>query len=1178
MSFDFSSIKKFFQRSDNANIQSTEISGDGNTVNQIFISSSDSNIKREILSQSQSPLASSNQLLSIERDQDSDNSSEINRIIEIREVADGGNAKVALELFDKLKSEQNYSAGYAAFRLHFNIGIVQQNIGEHDAASKSLRMAQEFAADDPKACSGLALAELIDGNHDIAFELAENVVVQDGDHQVLAMCVLLQTAKRLKREISELNSELIKEGNVVAAHLEYLQELEPDIFKHSLEQARQKDQSNKAVATLWALSVLDNARENQAFLLGAKMPNNFEEQIAEAASILKQDLETSLKQSPPNKLLLPSQANNAALALRLSGDVMDAARLIDNTLASCPELIDDLAQLRAVLLLQEDKDEEAFELVKNLKEAHDLQIMASEIEGKAGRITDAVSRIDEVLSANLASGLRKQALSTKARIGINSLSQSVADEALEEIEATYPNSIESILLKSAYDRAFVLHLENGEFEKLPAEKDDASSELKKLESSLSNSANWSFFEVLQAADELLARGQFRACADLLHDKVGYGRESPALSTLCDAVLRGLLGSLAAKISSALAPEVKNSVFGWKFDANVATLTGEIAKAVPLTRKLFERNPTSLAALEWFVQSLLRVDNKDKIKRLIDALDDHQLTGTIEEKCEYVKLLVFCGELKRGRDYAYRLFCENQNNPITWMALSSSVLALGKPQDAEKELDQTVVDNNATFDVTKPNGEVETFTIEVVEELFSLRDGNIGIDHPIAKAALGKSASDTFDWPIGKSGGKGTITSVKHKALAAFHHVLKRFEERFPDAPGFTSVPVNVDREDGLDEMMAMLQQRNNYSRDRAKAYHEGSYPLYILAFHLGIDPIDAFLGLKTECGYPVKVSSCTIPAQDAAAQSLVSACQKGVVADAVVCYLIRRLKLEDVIKEEFGPIGITQATLDVFAQRLQEAENASFFDDESGMKKTGSIAARDGRIVLSEYSEEEVNEKIELIRSDLNWLKSDCTLVASKAKIDPSDSVLKFWQQAGGRFFDDLFAADGTGRILVSEDFHLRQWAESLFDIKAVWLQALLYHLEEREKLPRSTVVSHTIHLCQVGEEALTTNADRLLAAAEMFAANDLTEQEFNAYCRLLGQAGAEMRSHASVALSAIIGLWKIKSLASVKEKSTSVILRNLTRLQGENTRPLLNAVHEVISDSRIRTYLAGWRKGHFLN
>lgn len=1182
MKLGFRSIAEFLRASNNNNTQSAEINGNYNTIQQniqnIIVTELDDDFKRELLASAEpSPTLLDHRPFASENPE-GDDREEIRRILEYRRLADNGDSTTAIALLSQLGNDARYNAGYLAFRLHFNIGVIQHNIGEIENAIASLRGAHAHCPNDHKAQTGLAFAELLDGECGQAFERAYSLLEVEGDHRNLAMCIFYHAAKSLRKEIDvdRLPGEETSSRDVIAAHLEYVRDLRPGEYIEALNQAFAKDPDNDSVATMWALSILDDMKQNQAFLLGAKMSDGFEENVTKSAEIIRNQLERSLSQRPPNKLLLPIQANNAAVALRLSGNVKAAAELVDAVLKKFPELTPDLAQVRAVLLLQEEKDNEALELIQPLIEISELQVMASELEAKLGDETSALNRINAVLKGEVPDGLLAQALGTKARIGINSLNQSASDEALEELVAVAPNAPELVLLRSAYDRAFTIQTERTEFERLPVERSEQSYEEKKLLASLKSSNDWDFFTLLQTADELLARGYYRECTDLLRDRVSLSKESPALSSLCDACLRGHLGSLAKEINDGLAPEVKNSVFGWKFGANVAYLNGDAAKAVPLTRKLFEKNHRSISSLDWYVQSLLRTNDRKRVQRLIAGLDDLELSGTVKDRCGYVNLLVFCGEIDRARSYAYRLFCENQNDHRTWMALSSSVLAFGRPPGTKDDLDVTSIQESSTFEVVKPDGDKQSFTIETNQDLLPLRDGNIPLDHPVAQAALGLTQGDEFSWPFRKAW-QARIVSAKHKALAAFHLILARFEERFPEASGFKSVSVNFEREDGLDEMKAMLKQRADYSQIKAREYYEGSYPIYVLGYHLGIDPIEALLGLKADCGFSPKVSSCLQADQDAAKLALEHAQECGVIADSSACYLMRRLDLVNAVEQEFGPIGVTQETIDIFAKRLQKAESAIFFDAETGARKAGSIAVRGGRIVLSELSEEEVNNNLEIIRADLEWLKSECELVLAVAKTDPDDAVIRFRREEGGRFFDDIFAADGTGRVLISDDFHLRQWADGLFQIRSAWVQALLFHLERAGKLPIQAVIKSTIQLCQIGEENLSTNSERILIAAEMLSSGELSESEFTIFCSLLGQPGADMRSHIEVTVLAIRGLWEISSLRSVRERATGIILRSLTRFQGGDTRVVLDTVKALLRDDRVRRYVAGWRIGHFL-
>lgn len=1182
MKIDFSALFSSFRSKTRSNSQSAIINGDNNTVNQditVLVNAGDAT-SRDWFAKTIIDAPKHSTLLKSINVLENSEQEEIKRIIEYRQIATDGDSETALKLLMKLQSDDRYTSSFIAFRLHFNIGIIQEQIGEVDAASASLRKAYEYASEDKKAQTGLALAELNDGQHQEAFERAKELIIQQGEHQNLAVVIALYAAAKLEKKFDIEAYSLQEPDNpdIVAANLEYLRIMRNEDYSKALNTAYIAHPTNSAVSTMWAEAVLDDAQRNQSFLLGARVDSAFERQLLKSAEILRTDLEVSLKRRPPNKLLLSSQAGNAAVALRLVGNVSIAAKLLDKVLEEYPSLLSELAEIRAALLLQEDRDHDAFKLIEPIDTVPALQVMASEIEAKMGKHGEALSRINSTLTQPMDDTLRLNALLTKARISINFLNQTAADEAIDELILIDSTSLELVLIRSAYARAFKLITKQEEFEQLPVIEEKKSENDHELLGSLCKADEWDFLTVLRAADELLARGYYRECAELLLNKVSLNKESPSLQTLCDACVRGGLGTVAKKIVGQLSAEVKNSVFGWKFIANASYLHGEVAKAVPVTRKLFENNKKSIGALEWYVQSLLRMNDKNRIQRLVANLVDDEMVGTIDEKREYTKLLVFCGEIKRARVYAYQLFCKNQNDHRAWMALSSSVLAFDKPPEASVDLHLKQIVTNAAFEVLRSDGSKQTYILEENMHLFHLRSENIAVDHPIAVAVIGKQEGADFVWPFGNGNEHAKIVSIKHKVIDAFHYILKRFEEKFPDIAGFKSVSITPDQEGGLDEIKKLLQERAEYSQQKAKEYQEGRYPLPILGFHLGLDPIDAFLGIKSECNVSPKVSSCSQKDQDEAKLSLKKALKIGIIADPVACYLLRRLEIEKCVEQEFGKIGITQSTIDIFSKKLQEAEQTSYFKAEDGTKHASTIASRNGRIIIYDSSEDEIKSKIDLLRSDLDWLKHECDLLPTVAKTDPSDEIIRFRNREGGRFFDDIFAADGSGRLLLSDDFHLRQWAEGLFGVQTAWLQALLFHLEEVGHIDTATVVRSTIHLTGVGEEALSLSVERLISAVSMLNCGELSDTEFDIFCSLIGQHGADMKSHIFVAVSAIIEIWSHSTPITNYKRATSTILRKLLRNQTDNYRELLDGIQRLVPDPQTIEYIKSWQKGHFLN
>ncbi|RCI77727.1 hypothetical protein DNK03_20220 [Brucella anthropi] len=556
MKFGLSSLISSFLPKSRSNVQSANISGDNNTVEQhIHVSlNAGDNTNREWLTQTMSGHNLNKNIhgaISLEENSEQD---EIKRIVEYRQIATDGDSDTALKLLGNLQSDEKYSSGFVAFRLHFNIGVIQENIGELAAASASLRKAYSYAPEDKKAQTGLALAELNDGQNKEAFERAKSLIKDQGDHQSLAVVVALYAAARAEEEFNIEDYQLQEPDNndVVAANLEYIRTARSGDYSKSLEAAYKAYPANSSVAIMWAQDVLDNAQQNQAFLLGAKVADAFEEQLSKSASILRSDLEASLKRRPPNKLLLPSQANNAAVALRLSGSVSEAAKLLDRVIDGHPSLQAELAQIRAVLFLQEDRDYEAFELIETIETNPELQVMASEIEAKMGRCKEALNRINVTLDKPLPDALRSTALLTKARIAINSSDRMAADEAIEELTAIEAASLELILVRSAYSRAFELIDESDEIERLPIEDKDKTESDRKLFESLIEADEWDFLSVIRAADELLARGYYRECADLLRGRVSFSKESPALQTLCDACVRGGLGGVDELVDELIA--------------------------------------------------------------------------------------------------------------------------------------------------------------------------------------------------------------------------------------------------------------------------------------------------------------------------------------------------------------------------------------------------------------------------------------------------------------------------------------------------------------------------------------------------------------------------------------------------------------------------------------------------
>ncbi|MCV6574355.1 MAG: hypothetical protein OIF58_01330 [Cohaesibacter sp.] len=1180
MKFD---IFGLFSRQDKSSIKSNQnlnINGHDNSVEQtinIYVGNTGTvenqklrDIEElEVSSGSEANFAFNEESLSTEETE------EIKTIVSYREIANEGDSLLAIKLLNKLKEQEKFRSGYLAFRLEYSIGIIQANMGEHEQAIASLRVAHGFEPNHTRAVAGLAFADLLEENFEKAYECAIGLLREDGDHTDICAATALNAARRLDKEIPAEDFALLQNtsSDVVYARTLYLTEQNPQDFKSIINEAKIVDPENKHLDSLWALHALGEARENEAFLLGAKMPHSFMADLKKCASILKSELETSLKANPVNKLLLPSQANNAAVAYRLIGSVTDASKIIESVIFSHPDLKDKLVHIRAVLFLLRNDENSALELLAPLANHAELQILASEIETRLGKPLEALDRLQKVFDLELDRATRLRALETKARVAIHCRNRNACEEAIEDIAAEFAEEPELVLVKSSFENAFEPPVVS---ENSFGTETSSKESNRELLASVANVETWSFVQIVQAAEELNARGLYRDCVNLLKDKVSYERESSALSVLCDACLEGGMGAQAVAVRDSFSEGLSNSPFGWRFGANVAHLINDIAKAVPLTRRIFEANPHSIASLQYFVNSLLRVNKKARVQNIVKSLDDSKMSGSLSEKLEYTKLLVFCGEVNRSRAFAYHLFCLNQNEHQSWMALNVSVLAFGAAPDKSDDLWLSNVCEDTAVEIELSNGDRRKYILETDAELTPLRHENINLDHPIALAVKGLEKGDKFAWPVGEVELQATIVSLKHKALEAFHFVLERFEEKYPDVSAFNSVRCDPTKEDGLDDLITKLRERSQYSLQKSKAYEEGSYPLQVLGYHLGLGPIDSFLGLKQECGVSIKTASCTSIEQKAATLSLDRAQKQGILADSVVIYLLFRLGLVEAVEEHFGKIAITQHTIDVFSSRLQQCETMGSYD-ENGVRTAKSMSYQNEKIRLHEISDDIITQKIETARSELRWLTDSCEIVPAVAKADPDEALLRFRNDEGGYFLDDLFACSGSGRVFLSEDFFLRFWGREFFGVNSCWVQSLLFYLEDKGKISSEMVVSATIELLELGETTLSTNSHRLLVGAKMYKDREITRDQLVMLCSLIGQPGANLDAHLKVALFTIHALWSSHSLFPVRQAVTSEILRSLVIRQRKSRYKLLDALRSEFIGYDLIEYLDNWQKGHFL-
>ena len=221
-----------------------------------------------------------------------------------------------------------------------------------------------------------------------------------------------------------------------------------------------------------------------------------------------------------------------------------------------------------------------------------------------------------------------------------------------------------------------------------------------------------------------------------------------------------------------------------------------------------------------------------------------------------------------------------------MTLSALVLEEGRGEESgPRPWDVPVVTANAAVNLRYDDGEELFVVIEPDADLRRLDNESWEPEHPLARTLTGLRAGDRFTDPSGR---EGAIIQLRHKYVARLHFVMKNHEARFPEIMGFRSVSINVEQPGGLDEFIQELKATHDWFEEEQEKYHNGPWPIGVLAHRLGLDTIEVAGGLASQ-GQSLKVAIGNEPEREAAAAMVRANERKGCVLDLLAFWTAWRL-------------------------------------------------------------------------------------------------------------------------------------------------------------------------------------------------------------------------------------------------------------------------------------------------
>jgi len=567
-----------------------------------------------------------------------------------------------------------------------------------------------------------------------------------------------------------------------------------------------------------------------------------------------------------------------------------------------------------------------------------------------------------------------------------------------------------------------------------------------------------------------------------------------------------------------------------------------------------------------IEVLMRQDKSAAVLAELDKDLERLPWKASRDEFRLASLLNHFGYVDRAAALAYRLFLKHRDLSSAWMTLSGVVLDVGKFKDDSRWQCPTV-GSDAAVDLLYSDGTKLFFVIEDNAELRSLDESSWEPSHKLAVAVRGLTAGSPFTGPDGRA---GTVVQVRHKYVARLHYVLENYEQRFPTIFGVKRVPVDVEKEGGLDHMIAELQARRDYVEQEAERYSKGNWALEAFAKRIGADPIDAAHGL-TATGRKLNVAVGTSDEVNGARASIVQNKKRGCVLDLATFWTAHRLGVLEALVETCGQVHLPQSVVDRLRHRRDRLEEAT-------AEGVSSASLADGKFVVIKTPPEAIASAHQDLGLALQWIADRATVMPVELSDELPAELREVLRKDGDALFASLILAIQQKLIFITDDLPIRQIGQSL-GAQCTWLHMALRAAAETGLLAFDEYVRSSAELAMAGYNFLSVTGD-VIAHAAMLDSNEGKSPGVRtvALAGLLGGKKADRHSHADVATRSLFRLWNDPRAESYRRPATSVVLRSLTRERVNDARDILNGIeHAAVGVPDLLEYIRAWRVGHFL-
>jgi hypothetical protein len=581
------------------------------------------------------------------------------------------------------------------------------------------------------------------------------------------------------------------------------------------------------------------------------------------------------------------------------------------------------------------------------------------------------------------------------------------------------------------------------------------------------------------------------------------------------------------------------------------------KACELLRRYLDQGGTdSIAVLA--LSDMYRLENNhDAMYECVKSYDLEKLEGTASQKMHVAKLLVLYGKPEAGMEYTYNTY--EANNKIADVALSYVHLFLSSEKDLRIDSCESI-QAGVHFKLQSSEGnEVENFVPDNIEDLMELNPEEVDL---FVKLSLGLKSGDSFTRSKLHQDVTWSVVEIKHKYLKAFHHILKNFEQEFPDATGFWAMKMEGD---GIQSLLDFMKKSSEEEGEIIDNFVDMRIPIEFISAMWNKD-VFKVAGLIRK--FKKELYTCTGTSEErfSAYAAVEKHLNRGAVLDSYTAAVAATTRALPVLQKLFGTVTVSSSTI----SKLQLLSTELAASPGPGL----SIDWHDEQFIKFETTEEQKKQHFDDLIAHIESIKSYCEVVNYSFPESIENTVSQILDITGAAPFETYYLAKQNSSILISEDGYSRDYAKSLHEITdSAWLQACMDIAVNRGDISFDDYCKFIVSIAQHRHSHVTLT---YLVAKNIFDL-DSTENlfEFRAIAKYVGMRNAEVQSHYKLVHTFLDAEWSGNTTPKLKVlRATGILLENFTRIP--RSLGYLNIFRRI--SPGLSSYIDGWLEGHFLS